>query len=58
MRKLTLGDRKQMGWQVTRDREVIDDLERMKPADPPSDPVLKLISKALLTAIFIDTNVS
>ena len=47
-----------MGWQVTRDREVIDDLERMKPADPPSDPVLKLISKALLAAIFIDTNVS
>ena len=47
-----------MGWQVTRDREVIDDLERMKPADPPSDPVLKLIGKALLAAIFIDTNVN
>ena len=47
-----------MGWQVTRDREVIDDVERMKPADPPSDPVLKLIGKALLAAIFIGTNVN
>ena len=30
----------------------------MKPADPPSDPILKLIGKALSAAIFIDTNVS